>query len=43
MLLVELQLDRILDGDDPLPSGMKEDSRLSSVVLPVPVRRRPRC
>jgi hypothetical protein len=38
VLLVQLQLDGILDGDDPVfVRGTKLDSTLSSVVLPVPV------
>ena len=41
VLLVELQLDGILDGDDALVAGTNDDSTLSIVVLPVPVPPRP--
>jgi len=37
VLLVELELLGILDGDDALVSGMNDDSTLRVVVLPVPV------
>ena len=35
--LPQLQLGRVLDGDDALAGGMKPDSTLSRVVLPLPV------
>nr|KEO70605.1 hypothetical protein DA06_29045 [Georgenia sp. SUBG003] len=37
MLLLQLQFDRVLDGDDSLALWDKDDNTLSSVVFPVPV------
>jgi len=37
MVLLQIQLGRVFNGDDPLAVGMYEESALSIVVLPDPV------